>query len=149
MSLCHTKQFTNYFEKDCFNYRADGEGDKCKGFVRGLFYNDVIRHKRISVTILFMPGRGKKQSSGPNVSRIFQSCFLYFFLTPLLGDWKENKWSWWYGDSRSAYKSVLPVWICYLPIKFHETPLLTNWMVWDKMAWIFTILCFKIVQMWN
>jgi hypothetical protein len=56
---CHKKQFLNYFEKDCFNLRAGSERDKWDGFVREHFYNDIIRAKRISIAILFVPRSGK------------------------------------------------------------------------------------------
>lgn len=89
------KQFMNYFGKNRFNYRAGSEGDKWEGLTRGHFYNDIIIPKRISGAILFMPQRGKKQSSGLSGSRIFLIlllfCFVLLFSYPLLGDWKENK----------------------------------------------------------
>lgn len=49
---------------NCFHYRAGSEGDKWEGFARGHFYNDIMRAKRISIAILFMPRRGKNKVAG-------------------------------------------------------------------------------------
>ena len=61
---CHTKQIINYFEKNCFNYRAGSERDKWEGFARQHFYNDIIGAKRTSVANLYVPRRAKNRTAG-------------------------------------------------------------------------------------
>ena len=85
---------------NCFHYRAGSEGDKWEGFARGHFYNDIMRAKRISIAILFMPRRGKNKVAGL-VFLWFLTLFKKIKKNPFLSDGGQQK-EWWWEDLISA-----------------------------------------------
>lgn len=144
---CHTKQIINYFEKNCFNYRAGSEGDKWEGFARWHFYNDIIRAKRISVAILHMPRGGKNKVAG--------LVFLWFFKT-LFSLLKKKSFLRWLQKIKGVVVQRVQIRIrisftcvnlCYLFSFMKPSADQNNSQAQDYLD--FTILCFKIVQMWK